>query len=99
MRIGIEVTYTGRLCLYSFWETNLFGIDVYTYCSLFRRYQKEENSYKAHADSLPMSSHQLTLVNLFKELFNLHNQKVPTELTSRIANLSIALLCEFVSDQ
>lgn len=43
-----------------------------------------------------MSDYQFTSVNIFKELFNLHNQKEPTELSNRIANIGIALLCKFM---
>lgn len=68
---------------------------IYVQEFLFYRYQKDENSSNAPAISL-MSDYQFTSVNIFKELFNLHNQKEPTELSNRIANIGIALLCEFI---
>ncbi|XP_014474610.1 PREDICTED: cationic amino acid transporter 3 isoform X2 [Dinoponera quadriceps] len=68
--------------------TMLSGLLIVAICVLVLRYQKEKNSA-----ALSTSNYQLTLVDLFKELFNLHNQKVPTELSNKIANISIALLC------
>ncbi|XP_020300617.1 high affinity cationic amino acid transporter 1 [Pseudomyrmex gracilis] len=54
------------------------------------RYQNEDATA-----TIPIN-YQFTPVNMFKELFNLHNQKEPTELSSRIANISIGLLCVII---
>ncbi|CAL1687717.1 unnamed protein product [Lasius platythorax] len=70
----------------------LLAYTIVAICVLILRYQKDENSSNAPAISL-MSDYQFTSVNIFKELFNLHNQKEPTELSNRIANIGIALLC------
>lgn len=67
----------------------LLAYTIVAICVLILRYQKEENV----RDTMPMINYQLTLVNMLKELFNLHNQKVPTELSSRIANIGISCLC------
>jgi len=56
----------------------------------YYRYQNEGNL----RDTIPMTDYQLTPVNILIELFNLHNQKVPTELSSKIANIGISCLCE-----
>ncbi|EFN79321.1 Cationic amino acid transporter 3 [Harpegnathos saltator] len=74
----------------------LLAYTIVAICVLVLRYQKEENSCNAHT-APTLSNCQFVSVNLFRELFNLHNQKEPTELTSKIANISIALFCEFVS--
>ncbi|XP_032687216.1 cationic amino acid transporter 3 isoform X2 [Odontomachus brunneus] len=70
----------------------LLAYTIVAICVLVLRYQKGENSCNAHA-APPKSNYQLTPVNLFKELFNLHNQKEPTQLSNKIASISIVLLC------
>ncbi|XP_025159705.1 cationic amino acid transporter 3 isoform X2 [Harpegnathos saltator] len=70
----------------------LLAYTIVAICVLVLRYQKEENSCNAHT-APTLSNCQFVSVNLFRELFNLHNQKEPTELTSKIANISIALFC------
>lgn len=42
-----------------------------------------------------MCNYQFTSAKVFEELFNLHNRKEPTDLSNRIANVGIVLLCEF----
>ncbi|XP_011692155.1 PREDICTED: cationic amino acid transporter 3 isoform X2 [Wasmannia auropunctata] len=69
----------------------LLAYTIVAICVLILRYQKEENSSSISA--IPTSNYQFTLGNIFKELFNLQNQKEPTELSSKIANVGIALLC------
>lgn len=66
---------------------------VYIYIFIYR-YQKEESSSNA-STTLPTCNYQFTSVNVFEELFNLHNRKEPTDLSNRIANVGIVLLCEF----
>ncbi|XP_012214560.1 cationic amino acid transporter 3 isoform X2 [Linepithema humile] len=59
---------------------------------LILRYQNEGNL----RDAIPMIDYQLTPINILRELFNLHNQKVPTELSSKIANIGISCLCVII---
>lgn len=63
-------------------------------CLLYCRYQKESSSNDTPVIP-PTTDYQFTSVNIFKELFNLHNRKEPTDLSSRIANAGVVLLCEF----
>ncbi|XP_072751687.1 cationic amino acid transporter 3 isoform X1 [Anoplolepis gracilipes] len=69
----------------------LLAYTIVAICVLILRYQKDTNSDSAPA--IPLMSSDYQSVNIFKELFNLHNQKEPTELSNRIANIGIALLC------
>ncbi|XP_018405196.1 PREDICTED: cationic amino acid transporter 3 isoform X2 [Cyphomyrmex costatus] len=70
----------------------LLAYTIVAICVLILRYQKEENSSNISV-ILPTSNYQLTPVNIFKELFNLQNRKEPTELSNKIANISIAFFC------
>ncbi|KAL6436220.1 hypothetical protein ACFW04_004657 [Cataglyphis niger] len=70
----------------------LLAYTIVAICVLILRYQKDVNSSNTSAISLK-NDYQFTSINIFKELFNLHNQKEPTELSNRIANIGIALLC------
>ncbi|EFN62455.1 Cationic amino acid transporter 3 [Camponotus floridanus] len=70
----------------------LLAYTIVAICVLILRYRKDTNSSNASAIPL-MSEYQFTSINIFKELFNLHNQKEPTELSNKIANIGIALLC------
>jgi len=67
-------------------ESSAISADVYY------RYQKEGQSNVAPAAS-SITHYQFTPIGLLRESFNLHNQKEPTELSSRIANIGIALFC------
>lgn len=92
MRFDIKVMVF--LCKCFVCEIIIYIKCLYVYKFLSYRYQKDANSSNAPAIPL-MSDYQFTSINIFKELFNLHNQKEPTELSNRIANIGIALLCEF----
>ncbi|XP_011168680.1 cationic amino acid transporter 3 isoform X2 [Solenopsis invicta] len=71
----------------------LLAYTIVAICVLILRYQKEENSSSDVSTILPTNNYQFTLVNIFKDIFNLHNRKEPTKLSSRIANVGIVLLC------
>ncbi|XP_011633327.1 cationic amino acid transporter 3 [Pogonomyrmex barbatus] len=70
----------------------LLAYTIVAICVLILRYQKEENSSDTPT-VLPANDYEFTPVNIFKELFNLQNQKEPTELSTRIANIGTVLLC------
>ncbi|EZA62579.1 hypothetical protein DMN91_005514 [Ooceraea biroi] len=70
----------------------LLAYTIVAICVLILRYQKEEHCGIATAVS-SISHYQFTPISAFKESFNLHNQKEPTELSSRIANIGIAVFC------
>ncbi|KAG7189659.1 hypothetical protein KM043_017336 [Ampulex compressa] len=59
---------------------------------LILRYQKEECPVN-HSPATTIGGHDLTSINIFKVIFNLHNQKETSEFSSKVAKCCIVLLC------
>ncbi|XP_076622997.1 cationic amino acid transporter slimfast isoform X1 [Colletes latitarsis] len=62
---------------------------------LILRYQGKECASNNHSMTT-MNNYELTPVNVLKQMFNLHNQKEITEISTKIAKYGIAILCIIV---
>lgn len=60
---------------------------------LILRYQDKECTSNNHTLTTSMSSYKLSPINILKQIFNLHNQKVTSEASSKVASYGIATLC------
>ncbi|XP_054013626.1 cationic amino acid transporter 3 [Hylaeus anthracinus] len=59
---------------------------------LILRYQGKDCVSNNHSMTT-MNSYAFTPVNILKQMFNLHNQKEITEISTKVANYGIAMLC------